>query len=73
MAWVVLVGVVLAAVVAGAVALRGVQREVEPTVKAFSDFRAALQPAVAQLGTATAETRSRFARISERGPATRRR
>lgn len=62
-----------AAVVAGAVALRGLQREVEPTVKAFADFRAALQPAVAELGAATATTGRRFARISERGHATRRR
>lgn len=72
-AWLVLVAVVLVAVAAGSVAVRVLQREVEPTVKAFSEFRAALQPAVVELGAATGGTRRRLAGISERGHATRRR
>lgn len=72
-AWLFLVGVVFVAVAAGSFAARVLQREVEPTVKAFSEFRAALQPAVVELRAATGGTRRRLTGGSERGHATRRR
>lgn len=69
----ILVGITLAGIVAGALAARAARREVEPTVQAFSEFRAALEPAVVELSGATRGARRRLMELSERGRATSRR
>jgi outer membrane murein-binding lipoprotein Lpp len=60
--WVPVAGIIAAGAVVLTVALRRTRDEIAPTVRAFTEFRAALQPAVAALRSDAADARHRIAR-----------
>ncbi len=58
--WVLAIGIVLLGAAALTFAARRTRDEIAPTVQAFAEFRAALQPAVAALHTESADARRRL-------------
>ncbi|MCZ7525960.1 MAG: hypothetical protein M5U14_05975 [Acidimicrobiia bacterium] len=60
--WVIVAALTALGALVVTVAVRRTVDEVEPTVRAFADFRAALRPAVAGLRADARETRARLVR-----------
>lgn len=65
-AWAAVAGVILLASAAVLLVMRRAPREIEPTIRAFDDLRAALRPAVAGLRAETDTLRGDLAAL--RGP-----
>ncbi len=66
-AWSLVAGVVLVSALVLGVLARRAPREVEPTIRAFSELRAALRPAVAELRMETDGARARLAALRGQG------